>query len=329
MTFKYNNVYINDTATITGPYEANGPLSKYFDKSYNDLYFNTKSWELAEIKLIEESIDILLNKVGKTKFDIDVLVSGDLLNQIVATNYAASSLGIPLIGIYGACSTSVLGLIIASNMIEAKQIKNAITSTSSHNNAAEKQFRYPVEYGGPKRKTTTFTSTGGASAYLSSNKKGIRIDSATLGTVVDLGVTDVYHMGAVMAPAAAKVIYDHLRETKREIGYYDLILTGDLGRYGKDILKDYMLTEYNIELKNYDDCGSIIYDIDNQPVYAGASGPACAPLVTYGYIFDKMYKKEIKRVLLVATGALMNTTMVNNKSTIPSIAHAISMEVVE
>lgn len=329
MTFKYNNVYINDTATITGPYEANGPLSKYFDKSYNDLYFNTKSWELAEIKLIEESIDILLNKVGKTKFDVDVLVSGDLLNQIVATNYAASSLGIPLIGIYGACSTSVLGLIIASNMIEAKQIKNAITSTSSHNNAAEKQFRYPVEYGGPKRKTTTFTSTGGASAYLSSNKKGIKIESATLGTVVDLGVTDVYHMGAVMAPAAAKVIYDHLRETKREIGYYDLILTGDLGRYGKDILKDYMLTEYNIELKNYDDCGSMIYDIEKQPVYAGASGPACAPLVTYGYVFDKMYKKEIKRVLLVATGALMNTTMVNNKSTIPSIAHAISMKVVE
>ena len=329
MTFKYNNVYINDTATITGPYEANGPLSKYFDKSYNDLYFGTKTWELAEIKLIEESIDFLLNKIGKTKFDVDVLVSGDLLNQIVATNYAASSLGIPLIGIYGACSTSVLGLIIASNMIEAKQIKNAITSTSSHNNAAEKQFRYPVEYGGPKRKTTTFTSTGGASAYLSSNKKGIRVESATLGTVVDLGVTDVYHMGAVMAPAAAKVIYDHLRETKREIGYYDLILTGDLGRYGKDILKDYMLTEYNIELKNYDDCGSMIYDIDTQPVYAGASGPACAPLVTYGYIFDKMYKKEIKRVLLVATGALMNTTMVNNKSTIPSIAHAISMEVIE
>ena len=329
MTFKYNNVYINDTATITGPYEANGPLSKYFDKSYDDLYFNTKTWELAEIKLIEESIDILLNKVGKTKFDIDILISGDLLNQIVATNYAASSLGIPLIGIYGACSTSVLGLIIASNMLEAKQVENAITSTSSHNNAAEKQFRYPVEYGGPKRKTTTFTSTGGASAYLTRNKKGIKVESATIGTVVDLGIKDVYHMGAVMAPAAAKTIYDHLRETKREIGYYDLILTGDLGMYGKDILKDYMLTEYNIELKNYDDCGSMIYDINKQPVYAGASGPACAPLVTYGYIFNKMYKKDIRRVLLVATGALMNTTMVNNKSTIPSIAHAISLEVVD
>ena len=329
MTFKYNNVYINDTSTITGPYEGKGPLSKYFDKSYNDLYFGTKTWELAEVKLIEESIDILLNKLEITKFDVDVLISGDLLNQIVATNYAASSLGIPLIGIYGACSTSVLGLIIASNMVEAKQVKNAITSTSSHNNAAEKQFRYPVEYGGPKRKTTTFTSTGGTSAYLSREKKGIKVESATLGTVVDLGVTDVYHMGAVMAPAAAKTIYDHLRETKREVGYYDLILTGDLGIYGKDILKDYMQTEYSIELKNYDDCGSMIYDVENQSVYAGASGPACAPLVTYGYIFDKMKKKEIKRVLLVATGALMNTTMVNNKNTIPAIAHAISLEVVE
>ncbi len=329
MTFKYNNVYINDTATITGPYESKGPLSKYFDKSYDDLYFGTKTWELAEVKLIEESIDILLNKMELTKFDVDVLVSGDLLNQIVATNYAASSLGIPLIGIYGACSTSVLGLIIAANMVEAKQVKNAIASTSSHNNAAEKQFRYPVEYGGPKRKTTTFTSTGGASAYLSGNKKGIKVESATLGTVVDLGITDVYHMGAVMAPAAAKTIYDHLRETKREIGYYDLILTGDLGIYGKDILKDYMQTEYSIELKNYDDCGSMIYDIENQSVYAGASGPACAPLVTYGYIFDQMKKKDLKRVLLVATGALMNTTMVNTKNTIPAIAHAISLEVVE
>ncbi len=327
MTFKYNNVYINETSTITGPYESKGPLSKYFDKSYEDLYFNTKTWELAEVKLIEESVDILLNKIGKTKFDVDVMVSGDLLNQIAATNYAASSLKIPLIGVYSACATSVLGLIIASNMVEAKQVKNAITSTSSHNNTAEKQFRYPVEYGGPKRKTTTFTSTGGASAYLSSDKKGIRVESATLGTVVDLGVTDVYHMGAVMAPAAAKTIYDHLKDTKREIGYYDLILTGDLGIYGKDILKDYIQTEYNLELKNYDDCGTMIYDVTSQPVYAGASGPACAPLVTYSYVFEQMKKNNLKRVLLVATGALMNPTMINNKSSIPSIAHAISLEV--
>ena len=210
MTFKYNNVYINATSTITGPYEANGPLTKYFDKSYNDFYFKTKTWEAAEAKLIEESVDMVLNKISKSKKDIDVHISGDLLNQIVATNYASSNIHIPLIGIYGACSTGVLGLILASNMLEAKQVKNAITSTSSHNNAAEKQFRYPIEYGAPKPKRSTFTSTGAATAYLSNDKKGIKVESGTIGTVVDLGIKDVYNMGAVMAPAAAKTIYDHL-----------------------------------------------------------------------------------------------------------------------
>lgn len=327
MTFKYKNVYINDTACVTGPYEGKGPLSKYFDKSYNDLYFNTKSWELAESKLIEDSVDILLNKIGRTKFDIDLHIGGDLLNQITATNYASSSIGIPLIGVYGACSTSVLGLILGANLVDSDQVKNVICTTSSHNAGAEKQFRYPVEYGGPKPKTATFTCTGGTSAFLSPVNSGIKIDSATIGTVVDMGINDVYHMGAVMAPAAAKTIYQHLLDTKREIGYYDLILTGDLGIYGKKILKEYILSQYNISLENYEDCGTLLYDLNNQEVYAGASGPACASLVTYAYIFNKMKQNKLKRVLLVATGALMSTTMVNEKNTIPAIAHAISLEV--
>lgn len=329
MTFNYKNVYINETGTIAGPYEKKGLLNSYFDKTYDDFYFNKPTWEQAEAKLVEESVDILLNKAGKTKFDVDVHISGDLLNQTVASNYAASNLGMPYLGIYSACATSVEGLIIGANMIEAKQIRNCVCSASSHNNGAEKQFRYPVEYGGPKHKTTTFTVTGAASSYLSYDKKGIKVDSATIGIVRDLGVKDVYHMGAVMAPAAADTIYRHLVDTKREIGYYDLILTGDLGRYGKDILRDFMKLEYNINLKNYEDTACMIYDPDNNEHYAGGSGPACAPLVTYGYIFDKMRKKEYKRVLLVATGALMNTTMVNQKLTIPAIAHAISLEVVE
>ncbi len=328
MNFKYDNVYINETSTVTGPYESNGPLSKYFDKSYNDLYFGSKTWEAAEAKLIEDSVTLLLNKASKTKRDIDVHISGDLLNQIVATNYAAASIQIPLVGIYSACATSTLGLILAANMLDAKQVTNAITTTSSHNNAAEKQFRYPIEYGALRPKRSTFTVTGAASAYLSSFKSGIKIESATLGTVVDSGLKDVYNMGAVMAPAAAKTIYEHLTFHKRKPDYYDLILTGDLGIYGKDILKEYLYKEYNIKLKNYDDCGTIIYDIKKQPVCAGASGPACAPLVTYSYIFDKMKKREITKVLLVATGALMNTTMMNEKNTIPAIAHAISLEVI-
>jgi len=329
MTFKYNNVYINETGTVTGPYESNGPLSKYFDKSYKDFYMGLPTWEQAESKLINDAVDIVLNKVDRTKFDIDVFISGDLLNQIAASNLAATSLGIPYLGIYNACATSVEGLILAANMIEAKQIKNAITCASSHNNAAEKQFRYPTEYGGPKPKRTTFTTTGAASAYLSYDKKGIRVESATIGGVVDANVKDAFNMGAVMAPAAAGTIYTHLRDTKREPDYYDLILTGDLGRYGKNILRECIKTEYGITLKNYDDTACMIFDLEKQSVYAGGSGPACAPLVTYSYIFDLMKKKELRRVLLVATGALHSQTSVNQKLTIPSIAHAISLEVIE
>jgi stage V sporulation protein AD len=329
MTFQYKNVFINDTATVTGKYENNGPLGKFFDKSYNDFYFETKTWEQAETKLIEDSVDILLSKIEKTKFDIDLFISGDLLNQLVPSNYSASNLGIPYIGIYNACATSVEGLIIASNMIDKKQIKNCICSASSHNNAAEKQFRYPVEYGGPKPKTTTFTVTGAATAYLSSNPVGIKVESSTIGRVIDMGIKDAYNMGAVMAPACADTIYRHLRDLKRNINDYDLILSGDLGIYGKKILKEYMKTEYGVELNNYDDTACMIYDIEHQDVYAGGSGPACAPLVTYGYIFKLMRQKKYKRILLVATGSLHSAATVNEHMTIPSIAHAISLEVVE
>lgn len=327
MTIKYNNVYINDTVTITGPYEGKGPLRKYFDKIYDDLYFDAKTWEQAEIKLINESIDITKSK-GKLK-DVDILVGGDLLNQIVASNYAASKIDTSFIGVYAACATSTLGLILSANFIENKLAKNVITFASSHNNGAEKQYRYPVEYGGPKPKTTTFTTTGAASALLSKEKKGIRIESGTIGKIVDSKTTNVFHMGGVMAKAAADTINKHLIDTGRTVDYYDLILTGDLGIYGKEILKEYMKEEYNIDLKKYNDTGTMIFDLENQPVYAGASGPACAPLVTYSYIFDQMKKKKLNKVLLVATGALMNPTMTNQKLTIPAVAHAVSLEVIK
>lgn len=327
MTTKYNNVYLTETSTVTGPYEANGPFSKLYDKSYGDFYFNTKSWEQAESKLIDDSIDILLGKIGKTRFDIDLHISGDLLNQITASNYSASRQKIPYLGVYSACASSVEGLIIGANMVETGLVKNVITTVSSHNNGAEKQFRYPVEYGGPKRKTTTFTTTGGTCAYLTREKSNIKVESSTVGIVQDLGITDVYSMGAVMAPAAASTIYRHLSDLKRDINYYDLILTGDLGIYGKKILKEFMQIEYNMDLNNYDDAASMIFNINEEPVYSGGSGPACLPLVAYSYIMDLMKKGKLKRVLLVATGALMSPTTVNLKMTIPSIAHAISLEV--
>ena len=329
MTFKYNNVYINETSTVVGPYEYKGPLSKYYDTHYDDLYFGEKTWEQAEIKMIIDSTDILLKKLNKTNKEIDIHIGSDLLNQIVATNYASSKIGIPLIGVYSACAASTLEMLLASNMIEANQIKNAIITASSHNNGAEKQFRNPVEYGGPKKEYTTFTTTGCASAYLSNESSNIKVESATLGTVTEMGVTDVFNMGAVMSPAAAKVIYDHLNDTGRTIDYYDLILTGDLGEVGKNILKEYLKKEYNITLKNYEDSACMIFDTDKQEVYSGGSGPSCLPLVTYSYILDRMKKGKLKKVLLVATGALMNTSMCNQHLTIPSIAHAISLEAIE
>lgn len=326
MTEKYKNVYINETGTIVGPYENNGPLSKFFDKSYNDLYFGKKTWEDAESKSINDAIDILLEKINKNVFDIDLIISGDLLNQITASNYALVNVNVPYIGIYAACATSTLGLIIGANMVDTGAVENVICTVSSHNNAAEKQFRYPTEYGGPKPKTTTFTATGATSAFLSNEKQGIKIESSTIGKVVDSNISDVYHMGAVMAPAAGDTIYKHLKDTGRSISYYDLILTGDLGIYGKEILKDYMKTEYGIILENYNDTGVMLYDLKKQPVYAGASGPVCAPLVVYSYIFNQMQKGKLKKVLLVATGALMSTSRVNEKETIPAISHAVSLE---
>lgn len=327
MTFKYTNVYINETSMITGPYEKSGPMQAYFDKSYDDLYFGTKTWESAESKLIEESVEFLLKKINKNKKEIDVHISGDLLNQIIASNFAANRIKIPFLGIFSACAASCESLIIGANMIESGQIRNCICTTSSHNNAAEKQFRYPIEYGGPKPKTSAFTTTAGVGAYLSYNKKGVKIESSTIGSVFELGITDPFNMGSSMVPAAGQTIYRHLQDTKREVGYYDLILTGDLGIYGKEILKDYMKKEYNLDLNNYNDAGTMIY-YDDQPVLAGGSGPACLPLVVYGDIFQQMQEKKLNKVLIVATGALLSQVSANQKKVIPCIAHAVSLEAI-
>ena len=328
MTMKFNNVFINETGTVTGPYESSGPLGKYFDLCHKDLYFGEKNWEQAEVKLIGEAIDMLAKKSRVDLNDIDAFIGGDLLNQIAPSNYAMSKFNKSFIGIYAACSTATLGLILGGSLIEGGFLNKVITFTSSHNMGAEKQYRYPTEYGGPKPKTTTFTSTGGAAALLSKDKSGIRLESGTIGAVVDSLSKDVFNMGAAMAKAAADTIYKHLKDTGRSIDYYDLVLTGDLGIYGKEILKEYMLSEYNIKLGKYNDTGVMLYDLETQPVYAGASGPACAPLVTYSYIFNKMKKGKYKRVLLAATGALMSPTMVNHKLTIPSVCHAVSLEVI-
>lgn len=330
MTTKYSNVYIDDTYTICGNYENDGPLAKYFDKRYEkDLYFGEKTWEKAEVHLLKEANENLLKKKKLKEEDIDLLISGDLQNQIAASDYMARDFNIPFLGIYEACATSGEGLILGSAFIESKMAKRVIVSTSSHNMVSEKQFRNPTEYGTPKPKTATFTVTGAASILLTNKKSKVRIESSTIGKVKDFCMTDANHMGAVMAPAAGDVIYNHLKDTKRDISYYDIILTGDLGIYGKNILKDYMMTCYNIDLgDNYEDAGTMIYDLDNQPVLAGGSGPVCSSLVNFGYIYKEMLKGKYKRVLIVPTGAIFSPTFTFQKESIPSIANAISLEAV-
>lgn len=329
MTFYYNNVYLEDTATITGPYEKNGPLRNYFDKTYDDLYMGAKSFEKAEIKLVRDSLIMIMKKTGLKKEDIDVVIGGDLLNQITASTYGALGVGKSFIGVYGACSSSVLAMIIASNFIEHNQINNAICLVSSHNMTSEKQFRYPTEYGAPRPDSATFTATGAACSYLTNEESSIKVESSTLGKIIDYDQNDSNDMGRVMAPAAIDTLVTHLKDTKRSPEDYDLILTGDLGIYGREIVKEYFLKEYKIKLDNYNDCGVMLYNLDKQKeVKAGGSGPVCSALVTYSYIFDLLKKKKLKRVLLLATGALFSPTFIYQKENINSICHAISLEVV-
>ena len=328
MTYKYNNVYLDEVSTVVGPYEAKGPLGNKFDKSYKDLYNGEKTWEQAEAHLLEEIIDILLNKSNKKSSEIDLIISGDLLNQITSSSYGVLKYNRPFLGIYSACASSVEGIIIGSSMIDSKKIDNCVVSTSSHNMSSEKQFRNPTEYGAPKPKTATFTSTGGASVLLTNKKTKIKVESSTIGTVVDMEQNDPLNMGAVMAGAAALTIYQHLTDLNRDPSYYDLILTGDLGMYGKEILIDYMKSEYDLDIsKNYNDTGTMLYDFKNQKeVNAGGSGPVCCPLVCYSSIIPMLKSKKINRVLIVATGALFSPTNVFQHKNINSISHAVVLE---
>lgn len=329
MTIKFNNVYLKDVAVVAGKDEKEGNFGKLFDKTYDDYYAECDTFEQAEIKMINDSVDIILEKTNLKLENIDTIIGSDLLNQITPNAYAAVKFNRPFLGVYNACASMCEEMILAGSLLQNKDIKNVLSNVSSHNMTAERQYRNPVEYGCPKPKRSTFTVTGSACNILTKEKNKIKITSGTIGTPTDMKIDDVYDMGSVMAPAAARTIFEHLKETDTKVEDYDLILTGDLGVYGKEILKRYMKEAYDIDLKNrHEDAGSIIYDRENQEkVKAGGSGPACLALVAYSSIIKKMLSGELNKVLLVATGALMSPTMNNQKLTIPSIAHAVCLEV--
>ena len=238
-SLKFNNVYINDFYSVAGPMEKVGQIRK-FDKTLDDYYFGEKTFELAEIKMQKSVIENLLYKNKCTTMEIDCLIGGDLTNQIAASSYTARKFKIPNLGIYSACASFVEALIISANFIDSKKMKKIIALTSSHNLVAEKQFRFPVEYGAPKKKTSTFTATGSVGALVTGVANHIKVESATIGITVDLDCKDANNLGAAMAPAAADTIKRHLTDLKRDANYYDLILTGDLGAVGSKILLEYL-----------------------------------------------------------------------------------------
>ena len=319
---KFNNVYLKDYFSLVGPLEKDGLLNNY-DLAIDDYYYGEKTFEQAEIKMQQVVVDNLLNYNKLTDSKIDLLIGGDLTNQVSVSSYNAAKFKIPYLGLYSACSTFAQELIVASTFISGKLAKRVVNVTSSHNLNAERQFRYPIEYGAIKKHTSTFTTTGAVATLLTNEKTNIQIESATIGESVDMGITDTNNMGAVMAPAAVKTLVTHLNEMKRSANYYDLILTGDLGKVGKEIFLEMLDKVHDIKLKKYMDAGCEIYT-NSQETYAGASGPVALPLV----LFDKILNsKKYKKILIIATGSLQSVTMAKQKLGIPGIAHAVSLEV--
>jgi stage V sporulation protein AD len=322
-----NKPVIAAAATVVGPDEGRGPLGNDFDIVHSDMFIEQKSWEQAERTLMEEAANLAIKNAELTKEQLQFYIGGDLLNQIISSSFSARTLSIPYIGVFGACSTSMESLALSSMIINSGGADHVLSGTCSHNCSAEKQFRYPTEYGSQKPPTAQYTVTGAAAAVISRQGDGPRVTSATIGRVIDMGIKDPFNMGAAMAPAAVDTLQAHFRDKEIDPGYYDLIVTGDLSRVGYDIACD-LMKKHNIPIDrtNYDDCGLMIYDREEQMVMAGGSGCACSAVVTYGHLLKRIRRGELNRVLVVATGALLSPLSFQQGETIPCIAHAVSIE---
>lgn len=317
---------IISTFSIVGPKEGEGPLCSYFDKILNDDLFGKESFEKAESEMLFTAITSSINRANLKEEDIDYLFAGDLLNQITSSSFAARQLNIPFFGLYGACSTMSESLSVASMILDGGFCNYVVAATSSHFSAAERQFRFPLEYGSQRSPLAQWTVTGAGAMVLGKEGDFPRVTYITTGVVKDYGIKDPNNMGAAMAPAAVDTISMHFKDTGREPNYYDVIVTGDLGKVGKDITSE-LLLEYGYDIRsNYYDCGDMIFNDNIQKTNSGGSGCGCSAVVTSGYFYKKMMRKEIKSVLLVSTGALMSTTSSLQGESIPGIAHAVAIE---
>ena len=326
--------YIIGRGNVVGKKEGEGPLGACFDESLNDDMYGEKSWEKAESKMLQTAMTKACERAQLRKEDIDIMLSGDLVNQIMSSSFTARNMHIPFLGLYGACSTMTESLLIGSMLIDGEFAARVLAGASSHFCTAERQFRMPVEHGNQRPPSAQWTATAAGAVVLSEAPLGnaavnIRVTGATVGKVIDAGIKDANQMGAAMAPAAVDTLLNHLQDTGRDIDYYDLVVTGDLGYIGKDIMCD-LLVDAGLDSKkvfsHYDDCGTLLFS-KNQDVHGGGSGCGCSAAVLTGSLLKKMEQGQYKRILLMSTGALLSTVSPFQGESIPGIAHAAALEV--
>lgn len=325
--FFKNKPQINCTYTVVGPKEKNSTLGTFYDLALSDDKYGESTYEKAECKMLSTAISKCIKKGGLKERELDVIIAGDLLNQIISANFMARDFNVPFLGVYSACSTITESLILGALLVNSGSANSVISSAGSHFATAERQYRYPLELGAIRPPQAQWTATG-AGAFLITNGKNNMpyIPCATIGKVVDFGVTDANNMGAAMAPSACDTIANHFKNTGTKPSDYDLIITGDLGALGSRLLKHLLLKKgYNIE-PNHVDCGELIYNMDEGD-FQGGSGAGCSTVVVGSYIYPKFKKGEIKRVLFSATGALLSTTSTQQGESIPSISHAVVIEI--
>lgn len=320
-----NPPYLASAASVVGPKEGQGPLAPTFDKIETDSLIGEKTWEKAESKLIQEATQIALKKASLEISQVDYFICGDLLNQIIASSFAARGLPVPYLGIYGACSTFALGLAVGSICLDGGFGERALVAASSHHDTAERQFRYPTELGVQRVPTSQWTATAAGAVILAREGRGARITHATLGRVQDLGLKDPNDMGSAMAPAAADTILRHLEDTGRAPDDYDLIITGDLASVGHPVARE-LMSRAGVELGEvFQDCGRWIYSPD-QKVDAGGSGCGCSASVFCGRLLQGLGSGEWNRLLLVSTGCLHSPTSYQQGETLPTVAHAVCVQ---
>ncbi len=312
-------------ASVVGRKEGQGPLRAYFDEICEDTMLGQDSWEQAESQMQVHALDRALKKCGRKPLDIDVIFAGDLLNQCIGSGFSQRASGIPFYGLYGACSTMAESLSLAAMAVDGGYARRAAALTSSHYASAERQYRLPLVYGGQRTPTAQWTVTGSGCVLLEAEGDGPYITAATTGMIVDKGIKDANNMGAGMAPAAFETIRTHLNDLSRIPEDYDLIVTGDLGTLGKEIVIDLFRKDGTPIQQRYDDCGTMIYDIEAQDVHAGGSGCGCSASVLCGYLFSKLKDSTYKNILFCGTGALLSTTSSQQGESIPCICHAVSI----